>query len=476
VADFQAWDATSHAIVRLEDDWNNLLVHGLMKSPAFIVRKTGSYYEAINGVTGVVSYGGANDAGGTTGTVAHSVITAAITGAAGGHVHIKGSDYTLTGDIVVGQSGTVVTGDGVDTKLTQSIADMNVFSITTKTDVTLADMYLYGTGADTGCGVDATTTATDLTLLRLKVANHGGHGVQVINSDYPKILGCTIISNILSGLVFDTVDYGKILGCKINTNTQNGIIIGDSSYNLVSGNHIIGNDSADSATYDGVRLLHSAATADYNRITNNVLDNNDKYEINILTSSCTGNVLKFNTFNPAGDHVKIVNDGGTDTVFATVPLSFVAGGDVDGTARWNEFVPTTASAKGWQVNDAADFATATGQLPLDLNEIVRFKIWAVALGVPINAGGQMHLEINMNAGASNLAYTTEPVALANFDGQEADYVNGDVVSWYIDSGDDADIGSMVGGMSVEVEVIYEAGADPDGATNAVFRNIEIEYV
>ena len=171
-----------------------------------------------------------------------------------------------------------------------------------------------------------------------------------------------------------------------------------------------------------------------------------------------------------------MNDVGTGTKLATKTFSFIAGGDVDGTALWANYVSATASAKGWEVDDAADWAEALGQLPLELQQIVRFKIWAVALGAPIGGGGQMHLEINMNAGASNLAYTTEPVALANFDGEEADYVATDVVHWVVDSGDDADIGSMVGGMSIEIEVIYEVGAAPDGATNAVFRTVEIEYV
>jgi len=68
------------------------------------------------------------------------------------------------------------------------------------------------------------------------------------------------------------------------------------------------------------------------------------------------------------------------------------------------------------------------------------------------------------------------VALANFDSVTTDYVANDVVHWSCDSGDDADIGSMVGGMSIEFKVIYEGGADPDGATNAVFRTVEVEYV
>jgi parallel beta-helix repeat protein len=445
---FAAWDASTNAIINLTE-WNGLLATGLMKPLAYIVRKTGSYYEAINGATGAVDYGGDTDEGGTSGVAAHSVATAAITAAAGGHVHIKGADYSLTDEIVVGQSGTLITMDGLDTKLTQTVANKAIFSITTKTNVRISNGYLYGTGAGTGSGIYATTTCTDLTIDHMICENWGYHGIHVINSDYALLFANKSVSNIRSGVLLDTVDYSRVLGNKILTNTRHGLEMDDCNYNLVSQNHIIGNDSGNLATYDGVNMSRSAGDCDFNRIVNNVLDNNDRYEINVVGANCVSNTIKENTFNPSGDHEQIINDVGTTTIFKVHPLSFVAGGDVDGTPRWNEFIPTTASAKGWQVNDAADFATALGQLPLDLSEIVKIKIWAVALGAPINAGGQMHLDINMNAGASNLAYTTEAVALTSFDGEEADYVANDAVSWYVEIGDDADIGSMVGGMTFE---------------------------
>ena len=38
------------------------------------------------------------------------------------------------------------------------------------------------------------------------------------------------------------------------------------------------------------------------------------------------------------------------------------------------------------------------------------------------------------------------------------------------------LASHIIGMRIEIEVIYEAGDNPDGATNAVFSCVEIEYV
>ena len=198
------------------------------------------------------------------------------------------------------------------------------------------------------------------------------------------------------------------------------------------------------------------------------------YDINISAATCDRTRVLDNVLY--GDGTARINDAGTDTKLATKTFSFIAGGDVEGTAIWASLVSATASAKGWSVAGADDWAVALGQLPQELQEIVRTKIWAVALGAPIGTPGQMHLEIIINAGADDLAFNTEAVALANFDGETTDYVATDVVHWVVDSGDDVDIGHMVGGMSIEFKVIYETGDDPDGATNAVFRTVEVEYV
>lgn len=227
--------------------------------------------------------------------------------------------------------------------------------------------------------------------------------------------------------------------------------------------------------YDGMGSgIALTANNDNCSIVGNYLMENDDYGIEITAATCNDTLVKENYFN--GNVTGVFLDSGTDTRLATKVFPFIAGGDVEGTAIWASFVSATASAKGWSVAGADDWAVALGQLPQELQQIVRIKIWAVALGAPIAGGGQMHLEIVINAGADDLAFTTEPVALANFDSVTTDYVNTDVVHWSMDSGDDADIGHMTAGMSIEFKVIYETGADPDGATNAVFRTVEVEYV
>lgn len=76
MTDFQAYSSTHR--VHPTNDWNPLLDHGLEKTASYIIRRNGSYYEAINGSTGKISYGGSGDAGGVTGTNAGAVIQSAI--------------------------------------------------------------------------------------------------------------------------------------------------------------------------------------------------------------------------------------------------------------------------------------------------------------------------------------------------------------------------------------------------------------
>ena len=86
-----------------------------------------------------------------------------------------------------------------------------------------------------------------------------------------------------------------------------------------------------------------------------------------------------------------------------------------------------------------------------------------------NAGGQIHLELTLNAGSPNAAYNTagKSWTLANFDSEEADYVNGDVGNELL---------ALAAGDKFELLVTHEASADPDGETDAVFGSLEVGYV
>ena len=143
------------------------------------------------------------------------------------------------------------------------------------------------------------------------------------------------------------------------------------------------------------------------------------------------------------------------------------------------FISADGSAKGWEINAEADMAVALPQLPPEVQQVVRLKIWAVALDAPPGAGGYMHLDLLFNGGGSledyNLAANSW--TLANFNGEEADYANGKVIHWVVEDGDVGDeISNLLGGDSLELKVNGGTAVGDDGATNAVLKALEIEYV
>lgn len=60
---------------------------------------------------------------------------------------------------------------------------------------------------------------------------------------------------------------------------------------------------------------------------------------------------------------------------------------------------------------------------------------------------------------------------------EDNFAANDVVHWVVEDGDVSnEIMALALGDSFEIFAKHEVGADPDGATSAVFRVVEIEYV
>ena len=95
MSEFQRW-SSQHRTIRASRDWNALLDHGLEKPASYIIRKNGSYIEAINGSTGKIDYGGQNNAGGVSGSDATTVVQSAIDALTSGVVFIKDGIYDVT--------------------------------------------------------------------------------------------------------------------------------------------------------------------------------------------------------------------------------------------------------------------------------------------------------------------------------------------------------------------------------------------
>lgn len=426
-------------------------------------------------------------------------------------IYTDGTGGALASDIVVSDgvihtTGSVVAnsrGVFVSTQTNRvHLQNLHIFDcyrgihVTTATavDTTIESCYVYDS-TDTGILVDTSASGTSVKNCFLK--NNGASGIVF---DTPtnggQIIGNTVLDTTTTGIGVTTASNIHVASNWVENTGADQINLTNSTDCTVQNNYVIDTGASD-------RGILATGTCHRNFITNNYIWNTtvtNRVGIAMWSgTSADDNVIEGNFLYQCATPIwmmaaavsatKILRnffiactspyltDAGTDTILESAgPFPFIAGGDVDGTARWDEYVSATASAKGWEVDDAADWAESLGHLPLVVQEVVRIKVFAVALGAPIGAGGQMHVDINANAGASNLAYTTEAVALASFDSEEADYVANDVVSWFINTSDDADVGHMVGGMSIEVQVIYRAGADPDGATNAVFRAMELEYV
>jgi len=88
------------------DQWNALLDHALEKPASYIIRKNGSYYEAINGTTGKIDYSG---------TDAASVIQSAINALTrAGMIYLKSGVYIITQPITL-KCNTLLVGEvGID--------------------------------------------------------------------------------------------------------------------------------------------------------------------------------------------------------------------------------------------------------------------------------------------------------------------------------------------------------------------------
>jgi hypothetical protein len=147
MVDFALHDSVTHKIVKLEDDWNNLLQHGLTKPYGFIIRKNGSYYEALNGDTGLITYGGASNAGGVSGASAHAVINTASTV---GAIFLKDATYTITAELVLSHD---VTGESKKNTIITT-ASATIILVHAKGQSAFSNFSIVGSGrANTNIGL-----------------------------------------------------------------------------------------------------------------------------------------------------------------------------------------------------------------------------------------------------------------------------------------------------------------------------------
>lgn len=279
--------------------------------------------------------------------------------------------------------------------------------------------------------------------------------------------GISIASGTSQGVVSGNIIENTYQTAIILSGSQN--IVNDNKINTVRGtgfgirvagnyNNIVGN-SIYNVTGSWAITFYSPAS--YNLIDSNVLDTMPVNGINIQ-AGCIGNIIGHNPmFNMGGTYLL---DNGTGTILPTLVLPFV-----DGTL----FLSADGAPWGWEIDADTEYAIAHGWLPLEVQKVVRWKVWAVSLVTEVD---KMRLEIVGRGGADNQAYTTESVDIANKPSTSVNFSANDYIYWTLTPTDDASIGLLTGADAIMIKVKHEAAGDGDWATDAAFLCVEIEYV
>ena len=165
---------------------------------------------------------------------------------------------------------------------------------------------------------------------------------------------------------------------------------------------------------------------------------------------------------------------GSFALSSPLPFQVTAGGAAAGVLP-AQFIHADASAKGWEIDAANEWAIIYGYLPASVRTVLRIVVHGVGLAAP-GAGNGMCIDFLMNAGTVDQAFDTENIVVANKVSNEVNFGVNDVVSWTFTSADDADIADLQGYDRFEIKIKYSAGAGTDVATDAVFTSVGIEYI
>ncbi len=273
---------------------------------------------------------------------------------------------------------------------------------------------------------------------------------------YNAIVGNTCQGNTQHGIRVGILNNGNTLSGNIcYQNVRHGIYIFDSDNNNITGNICNENDVNNTGTYDGICIEDDA---DYNFVMGNTCNDNNRWgiSIGIAANDCVGNWVKNNHLR--GNTSGPFSDQGTDTKLATIPL-YIASYNV---------TDISESEDGLVVDDVGEWVSFVGQLPLEVQQVVRFEIWAVGLADP-GPGNQMCLEIEIEGGAEGEAKTTHDTgALADQLSVTEDSPINDIIHWECI---DAAALALLGGDSVKCACRYNAISGTDVATNAAFRRV-----
>jgi len=104
-------------------------------------------------------------------------------------------------------------------------------------------------------------------------------GIYCRDTNYSQISGNVVHTMTTSGIYLSTSTYNDVSGNIVYNNTQHGIALEDSDYCIISNNVCAGNDSGDSATYDGINI---DVASTHNVVSGNTCYGNHRYGIYTL--------------------------------------------------------------------------------------------------------------------------------------------------------------------------------------------------
>ena len=441
------------------------------------------------------------------GTVVTTVVQSALN--VGGEVFVAAATYAPNAGVTLSVAGTVLTGEGYNTFFNYTPTDATNWITSGAANCTIEKIRIAGTtGAAGSTGnairilhVDWTVQNCWITGFDRDAVAHGAIWMDGVNNGRPRILNNYIYhthdSIAGSGTDFCAVIIGNVIvDCHDGTNVGTGSLIADNMFYTDDGSVAGGNDSCiemdlgrniavgnymlGTSTHKFVNGI--ALSADDQVIVNNfinycttgvtltaavdrtiVVQNKIMNCTTGINNAGTGNTLKNNAFSANTTNVV---DTGTGTILATYYMPFV-----DGTL----FLSADAAPWGWEIDAATEYAIALGHLPNEVQQILRWKVWAVGLAAP-GALNTMALEIVGRGGATDETYTTESVDIANKPSNEVNFTINDIISWTVTSADDVDVDDYLGGDAIMIKVLYEAAGGALVATDAAFLCVEIEYV
>lgn len=258
MSDFQAFNAVTHPIVRLNDDWNKLLDHGLVKNTDYIIRQNGTNYEAISGSTGNIFISNAD---------ATNVIQA-VFNQNPSKVYIGAMDVTLTAPLLY-PAPCIIECAGMDRTILRSAIDDYIFkpaSVAVKRGFQLRDLtivFIADGVSQGGILLDGTlfatidnirigrTAVTNVNLVGIKITDSalvGSYFNQIRNCDFGATVGGGVQTGLAKGIYFAPSggwdnNVNTIIGGRFQNNTI-GIHIENGNKNWVFNTDFEGNGTA----------------------------------------------------------------------------------------------------------------------------------------------------------------------------------------------------------------------------------------